>query len=137
MFSESDDRDDVAHHVEQEGAEVACQRDDQQTLRDVHREVVREDSEAIPDVLRQRFNRVIRQGSSTAEIENNRENPDDRRNDAERPDRPVRGQVFRMEHPQIPRQFIIASHREGDAGSGIDAGERRADERQKHGDALQ
>src|SRR5581483_7503684 len=50
----------------------------------------------------------------------------------QRPDRAVRRQVFGMQQPEVFGNFAVATHRIGNARSGIDAGERRADDRQKY-----
>jgi [protein-PII] uridylyltransferase len=54
MFLERQDGNDAGHHVQEEGAEVADQRDDQETLRNLRRQIVTEDAETVPDVVRQR-----------------------------------------------------------------------------------
>jgi hypothetical protein len=69
VFSESNDRDNAGHHVEQEGPEVARQRDNEQALWDVGRGVMRENTKAIPDIVRQSFDLVVAHRCAAAEVE--------------------------------------------------------------------
>ena len=61
---------------------------------------------------------------------------DDRRDDRQRPDGAVGAEVFVVEHAEVFRHFLVLAHGVGHAGAGIDAGERRADQGQEHGDGL-
>ena len=136
MLAERNNRDDAGHHVEQERSKVAGQRDNKQALRDGGTGIVRPDAEAIPKILRETLDGVTGERCSTTEVGNYSENPDYRRDARKRPNSPVRSQVLGMEHAQITSELVIATHRISDAGPSVDTGQRRSNERQKHGDGL-
>src|SRR6476660_4790603 len=92
MFAKRHDGYDTRHHVQQESSKVADKSDNHQALGNDGREIVTENSEAVPDVLRQRFYRVVAQSGGTAEVEENRHNGDEHRNRCQRPDRTMRSQ---------------------------------------------
>src|SRR6266481_5204772 len=70
MFAKRDDRNDARHHVKQECPEVADQRHDDKALRNACGQIVAEDSEAVPEIVRQPFNDVIGKSGGTTEVEN-------------------------------------------------------------------
>src|SRR5271165_3592949 len=118
VFLEGHDRDNASHHVEQERPEVAGQRDNQQALRNVGRGIMRENTEAIPNVVGQTFDRVVGHRCSAAEIEHYPEDADYYRNDGERPNRHVRSEVLAVELSQVTGNFVVTAHRVSDTRSG-------------------
>src|SRR5580704_2243028 len=110
VFLECHDRDNAGHHVEQERPEVACQRDNEQALRNVGRGIMRENTEAIPNVVREIFNRVVAHRCGAAEVEHYPEDADDYRNDGERPNRDMRREVLAVEFSQIASNLVVATH---------------------------
>ena len=65
-----------------------------------------------------------------------REATDHRRNDRQRPDGAVRGEVLVVQHAEVFRHFLVLAHGVGDARAGVHAGERGADQRQEHRDGF-
>src|SRR6202521_2308538 len=109
VFLEGNDRDNAGHHVEQERPEVACQRDNEQALRNVGRGIMRKNTEAIPNVVGQTFDRVVGHRCGAAEVEHYPEDADYYRNDGERPDRDVRSEVLAVELSQVTGNFVVAT----------------------------
>src|ERR1700737_1372801 len=109
MFLENNDRDNAGHHVEQERPKVAGQRDNEQALRDIDRPIMRKNTKAIPDVVRQSFDRVVANRCSAAEIKDNPEDTNDRRNHGKHPNRHVWSEISAVELSQVTSKFVIAA----------------------------
>src|SRR5215471_9586729 len=69
MFTECHDGDNARHHVQQECAEITDERHDDGALRDFSREIMTPEAEAVPNIVRQRLDHIVRLGAGTGEIE--------------------------------------------------------------------
>src|SRR5690348_10335716 len=98
VLAESDDGNDTRHHIEEECAEVAHQRHDYRTLWDFRCEIVAPKSEAVPEILRQALDHIIRLSAWPGEVEQNGDDPEDGGDDGQCPDRPVRRELFAVQH---------------------------------------
>jgi hypothetical protein len=136
VLLECNDRDNAGHHVEQERPEVTGQRDNEQALRDVGRGIMRENTKAVPDVVRKTLDRVIAHRCAATEVEHYPEDANNRRNDGERPNRHVWSKILAVELSQVTGKLVVAAHRVSDTRSGIHAGKSSPDKREKHGDGL-
>ena len=121
VLAESHDRHDAGHHVEQEGSEVAHQGYDQKALRDLGRSRIMENSDAVPNVLRQPFDGTVLLCGRPAEIEQNRGNTDHRRNRGQSPDGTVRRQPLAVQHAKVIGHLFVAAHGVGYACAGAEA----------------
>src|SRR2546425_13360668 len=68
MFAKRDDGNDARHHVQQECPKVADKRHNDEALWNACGQIVAEDSEAVPEIVRQPFDDVIGKGSGTRKV---------------------------------------------------------------------
>ena len=69
VFAKRDDGHHTRHHVQEKRSKVADERHNYQTLRDARSEIVAPNSEAVPEVVRKRLNRVVAESGRTTEVE--------------------------------------------------------------------
>ncbi len=128
MLFEGHHGDPAGHHIEQEGAEVADQGDDEQRVGQFHIHLRRKDAEAVPEI-------VLVQGRQrrrlAAQIHQHRDYADNGRDDAQGPDGPVGRHSFAVQKTEVRRHFVIAAHGIGDSGPGAQAGKGRTDQGQE------
>ena len=54
----------------------------------------------------------------------------------QRPDGAVRRERLGVQHAEVLGRFVVLAHRVGDAGAGVHAAQRGADEGQEHGERF-
>src|SRR5262249_47637444 len=122
MFAKSDDRDDARHHVQKERPKVADERNDNRALWNLRGEIVTPDAKAVPDVLRQSLDGVIRLSSGPGEIEQDGNDRNYRRKDRQCPDRAMRRQFRPVQQSEMFGHLFVTAHGIGHPSSRAHAG---------------
>src|SRR5437016_4637420 len=98
MLPEGDDSHNASHHVQKKRSEVTDEGHHYQALWNPGSQIVSEDAEAVPEIVRQSFDDIILESGGTAKVEDDGSNCSEARNNCQFQNGPVRCQPFAGKH---------------------------------------
>ena len=132
----SDDAEQATETVEDERAEVGCERQRKERVGKRGHLVVRGVAEAGEDAVGQRGDGGVGGGAGVAEGERDGDDADDGRDGGQGPDGAPRRERFGVEHAEVFGNLIVLAHGVGNASAGVHAAQRGADEREEDGEGF-
>ena len=130
------DAQEATERVENEGAEVGGESDSEQRVGQRGQLIVGEIAPVGKDAVWQRGDGRIGGRAGIAEDQRNGDDADDGGDGGQCPDGFAGAERFGVEDAEVLGSLVVLAHGVGDAGAGVHAAERGADERQEDGEGF-